>query len=159
MALYRRIEGEKGIEATDSRITYVPESGWRWDTYKEVEEAGLFADVPKEPWDSKTRTLRNFRFPIPTERVSIFSTLESAVPWFCLALQLARRILVQSISPSDGRKKLDLQVRPRTYNFRVSGLPRRCNAPRSLWSTITLTPFPCSGLLLSPEMFCAVSSP
>ncbi|OSX66405.1 hypothetical protein POSPLADRAFT_1177873 [Postia placenta MAD-698-R-SB12] len=42
----------KPLEDADSRVKVVPLSGFDWDTYSHIEEAGLLNDVQTVPWES-----------------------------------------------------------------------------------------------------------
>jgi len=40
----------KALEEVDSRVHVIPYSGYMWDTYTYLEDAGLLSDVPVVPW-------------------------------------------------------------------------------------------------------------
>lgn len=49
----------KPLEDADSRVKVVPLSGFEWDTYSHIEEAGLLNDVQTVPWESGRKCFRH----------------------------------------------------------------------------------------------------
>lgn len=47
----------KPLEAADSRVKVVPLSGFDWDTYTHIEDAGLMEDVESASWESGCTSL------------------------------------------------------------------------------------------------------
>ncbi|KAA1471683.1 S-adenosyl-L-methionine-dependent methyltransferase [Dentipellis sp. KUC8613] len=59
------LEYLKPLEKVDPRVKVVQYSGFVWDTYRHLEEAGLFEDVETVPWDENIHPRLHFITHIP----------------------------------------------------------------------------------------------
>ena len=95
------------LEEADPRVTVVEKSGYHWNTYKDLEEAGLLEGVESVPWNSGGARIRCNSLPwfhLVVSSASKF-TLYQPHTLFC-----QRRTTCCAVFSSNTRKGLALQV-------------------------------------------------